>query len=139
MDRLIRCIAVLLLLWFAAGCTEPLIQTDHHGVQAANETGAPDRAADKVSDKASVKRFTVRAVKYHFDIQEIRVKQGDTVEITLENLKGYHTLKIEGYNIEVKKSRPVSFVADKKGSFVFRCGVICGSGHEEMTGLLIVE
>ena len=138
MDRLVKWFAVLLLLWFAAGCTEPLIQTDH-GTLAASETGTQDRAADKVSDKASVKRFTVRAAKYQFDIQEIRVNQGDPVEITLENMKGYHTLKIEGYNIEVKKNRPVSFVADKKGSFIFRCGVICGSGHEEMTGLLIVE
>ena len=57
MDRLVKWFAVLLLLWFAAGCTEPLIQTDH-GTLAATETGTQDRAADKVSDKASVKRFT---------------------------------------------------------------------------------
>lgn len=82
---------------------------------------------------------TVRATKYAFDVREIRVKQGDTVEIRLENDKGYHTIKVEGYNLEVKKNRPVTFVATDKGEFAFRCGVVCGSGHDEMTGVLIVE
>lgn len=33
----------------------------------------------------------------------------------------------------------VEFVADRKGTFDFRCVVLCGTGHPKMKGKLIVE
>lgn len=83
--------------------------------------------------------ITIRATKYEFDIREIRVKQGETVTIALKAENGYHTLKIEGYGVEVRPNRTVSFVAYQKGEFPYRCSVVCGTGHNDMTGKLIVE
>lgn len=103
-------------------------------------TVVPGGGSAQVEPSADgVKTITIRATKYAFDVREIRVKQGDTVEIRLENEKGYHTVKVEGYNLEAKHNRPVAFVATDKGEFAFRCGVMCGSGHSDMTGVLIVE
>lgn len=138
----------LLLALLAAGCTEPLIRPDAErgfgGTPPVPQTAErPESAGNGPSGREAagggVKAFTVRATKYEFDRKEIRVNQGDTVELTLENVKGYHTLKLEGYNLEAKRNRPVTFVAAEKGVFAFRCGVMCGSGHDEMTGVLIVE
>lgn len=91
------------------------------------------------SASGDVKKFTIQATKYKFDVTEIRVKQGDTIEVTLKNRDGFHTLSFEGYNKEVKGNRTISFVASEKGEFIYKCGVVCGSGHKKMVGKLIVE
>jgi|HigsolmetaAR203D_1030402.scaffolds.fasta_scaffold09240_4 cytochrome c oxidase subunit 2 len=82
---------------------------------------------------------TIDATNFEFSIKEIRVKQGDTVKLTLNNAEGFHALKVEGYNKEVQGGKTISFVADKKGEFDYVCSVFCGTGHEEMVGKLIVE
>ena len=92
--------------------------------------------ANQVGEDGAI---TIKATKYEFDIKEIRGKQGDTVTIALKAEDGYHTLKIEGYGVEVRPNRTISFVASQKGEFIYRCSVVCGTGHKEMTGKLIVE
>jgi heme/copper-type cytochrome/quinol oxidase subunit 2 len=32
----------------------------------------------------------------------------------------------------------VTFVADKAGTFTWRCNIPCGAGHQHMTGKLVV-
>lgn len=139
MKRLWLFFILLLVSLLFVGCSQPLIQTDA-AARPTNEANTSDEnpAVAGSSDDA-VQRFTIQATKYHFDTPEIRVKQGDTVEITLESMKGYHTLKLEGYNLEVKQNRTISFVATEQGEFIYRCGVVCGRGHHDMIGKLIVE
>lgn len=85
------------------------------------------------------KEFTIQATTFEFDVKEIKVKQGDTVKITLKNKKGYHGIKLEGYNKQVRPNHSISFVANKKSEFEFKCAAYCGAGHNKMTGKLIVE
>lgn len=86
-----------------------------------------------------VKEFTVHARSSGFDVQEIKVKKGDTVKITLKNEQGMHSLKIKGYNKEVRGGKTVTFVADKAGEFAFSCNISCGKNHKQMTGTFIVK
>ena len=90
-----------------------------------------------------IKEFKVIAKKYAFVPAEIKVKQGDIVKITLTSEDVAHGLAIKEYgvNVSVKKgeAKKVEFLADKKGTFLFRCSVFCGPGHSGMTGRLIVE
>ena len=83
------------------------------------------------------------AKKYAFVPAEIKVKQNDIVKITLTSEDVTHGLAIKEYgiNVSVKKceTKKIEFLADKKGTFVFRCSVFCGLGHSGMTGKLIVE
>ncbi len=37
------------------------------------------------------------------------------------------------------KETVVEFTPDKKGEFAFFCSVVCGEGHRDMKGKLIVE
>ncbi|WP_334072871.1 MULTISPECIES: cupredoxin domain-containing protein [Paenibacillus] len=97
-----------------------------------------DPAAD-VKGSGPVKEFTVQAQSSGYDIQEIKVKQGDTVKITLKNMQGMHSLKIKGYNKEVRGNKTITFVADRAGTFEYACNISCGKNHKEMVGKLIVQ
>jgi len=81
----------------------------------------------------------VNAKNFEFDQKEIKVHKGDSVTITLNNTQGNHGLKIDGYNVEVKGGKSVTFTADQTGEFKYYCSIMCGTGHAEMTGKLIVE
>jgi heme/copper-type cytochrome/quinol oxidase subunit 2 len=90
-----------------------------------------------------IKELNVVAKKYAFVPAEIRVKQNDIVKITLTSEDVAHGLAIKEYGINVSvnkgETKKIEFLADKKGTFVFRCSVFCGFGHSGMTGKLIVE
>ncbi|WP_410769135.1 cupredoxin domain-containing protein [Fontibacillus sp. BL9] len=103
-------------------------------------------ACGKIEDQSTggnlsgpVKQFTVHARSTGYDIQEIKVKRGDTVKITLKNDQGMHSLKIKGYNKEVRGGKSITFVADKAGEFLYSCNISCGKNHKQMTGKLIVK
>ena len=90
-----------------------------------------------------VKEFTMTAKQFQFDPSVITVKQGDKVRIKITSLDVPHGFALPDFNInqnlEPKKEVIVDFIADKKGEFPFHCSVICGQGHKEMTGKLVVE
>lgn len=85
------------------------------------------------------KAITIDAKNFEFDQKEIKVKKGETVSITLKNSQGNHSIKIDGYDKEIKGNQTVTFTADKAGEFKFYCAIMCGAGHADMTGKLIVE
>lgn len=85
-----------------------------------------------------LKVFEVQGKSSGFDLKEITVNQGDTVQIKLTNVQGMHSLKIEGYNQEVRGNKTITFVADQAGEFEYHCDISCGKGHKQMTGKLIV-
>lgn len=87
----------------------------------------------------AAKAITIDASNFKFDQEEIKVKKGEEVSITLKNSQGNHAIKIEGYDKEIKGNATVTFVADKTGEFKYICSVFCGKGHDEMVGKLIVE
>lgn len=105
---------------------------------ACGKIGEPNSTLGQAG-KGPVKQFTVHARSTGYDMTEIKVKQGDTVKITLKNEQGMHSLKIKGYNKEVRGGKSITFVADKAGEFVFSCNISCGKNHKAMTGKLIVK
>lgn len=93
------------------------------------------------------KHFEIHARQWAFEPSIIEVNQGDRVVITLISDDVSHGLYIEGYDVGtsviLKEGSPnsatFSFIADKPGTFTFRCNVTCGSFHPFMTGRLIVR
>ncbi len=81
--------------------------------------------------------------KYSFDPPVIRVKQGSLVELEISTRDVQHGFDIPALGIKepIQKGRParVRFQADRKGEYRIQCGIVCGPGHDEMTGRLIVE
>lgn len=96
-------------------------------------------AADRPADV----RRTMSARRYEFDPPEIRVKQGQIVELHLVSNDGRHGFELKPFGIraDLPEDQPITvrFVANQPGEFEFRCIVFCGVGHHGMKGKLVVE
>ncbi len=75
---------------------------------------------------------------------EVKVKQGEKVTLRIVSFDVLHGFRLTDYGIESKqihsgKVTEITFVADKVGRFPFKCTIVCGVGHNDMVGELIVE
>ena len=82
--------------------------------------------------------FQIEARQFAYSPSEMRVHPGDTVTIHLLSTDVVHGLYIDGYGISVEadpgQTTTITFVADKPGSFRFRCNITCGAMHPFMIG-----
>ncbi|WCN37427.1 cupredoxin domain-containing protein [Aneurinibacillus uraniidurans] len=107
---------------------------------SSSQTPAPvAKAANNQAPAGKTVEVKVMAKDFEFDKKEIRVKKGDKVKITLMSDDGGHGFEIPDYKVNIKGNGSAEFVADKAGTFQYDCSVMCGSGHDKMTGKLIVE
>ena len=104
--------------------------------------------------------ITVTGKKYEYDPSPIRVKQGTKVRLNITATDHDHGFKISPFpdgaeksgdpglvfsspqdctKIEKGQTVTVEFVAQKAGTYSFRCCVVCGFHHHSMKGELIVE
>jgi cytochrome c oxidase subunit 2 len=70
------------------------------------------------------------------------LKKGEPVilELTSEDrLHGFHIMEL-GVRADVLPGQPVRvrIVPDKVGTFPFTCDLFCGSGHGDMSGVILV-
>src|SRR5689334_14446099 len=88
------------------------------------------------SQKITMRRFAIEP-----DV--IRVKQGEDVVLTISTEDVQHGFEVEdmGINEPVQPGKPVEIHLDtsKKGEFRVACSIICGPGHNDMTGKIVVE
>jgi heme/copper-type cytochrome/quinol oxidase subunit 2 len=88
------------------------------------------------------KTFRIDARQFAYSLSELKVNAGDKVTIELVSHDVVHGLYVDGYNVSVEadpgQTATLSFVADKAGSFRFRCNVTCGAMHPFMIGKLTV-
>jgi cytochrome c oxidase subunit 2 len=112
------------------------------------------------SSAEGVQVITVTAKKYEYDPSPIRVKQGTKVRLNITATDHDHGFKISPFpdgaektgdpglvfsspqdctKIEKGQTVTVEFVAQKAGTYSFRCCVVCGFHHHSMKGELIVE
>ncbi|HHY60249.1 MAG TPA: 4Fe-4S binding protein [Clostridia bacterium] len=121
MKRLLACALSLLLV-------VSLLLVTGHEVQAKN-----------------VVEINITARQFEYEPNVIKVRQGDLVRLNLIAEDVTHGLYIEEYDLflEDQPQDPVyatvEFVADKTGTFPFRCSVVCGPMHPFMVGRLVVE
>ena len=98
--------------------------------------------------------------KYEFSPNEIRVKQGTRVRLKVDSIDEDHGMKLNLYpegskdkptpglvfdspqdngKVEKGKDQILEFVAQRAGTYEFKCAVFCGIHHGRMKGKLIVE
>lgn len=86
--------------------------------------------------------FTIDARQYAYSPPELKVNAGDTVTIQLVSTDVVHGLYVDDYDVSVEadpgQTATLTFIADKAGSFRFRCNVTCGAMHPFMIGKLNV-
>ena len=107
-----------------------------------------------------VKVIEMTAKKYAYTPSEIRVKKGTRVQLKIRAIDRTHGFKIalypegasesggpglkfdpqqDNFKLAKNEERVIEFVAERAGSYPFKCSVFCGLGHSGMKGLLIVE
>lgn len=101
-----------------------------------DQLAAPDTSTTEQS-------FDLTATNYQYSDTELRVKQGDTVTVTLTSEVGTHNFNIDALDVHSLtvtsgNSTEVTFTATQKGTFEYYCSV---SNHRQlgMVGNLIVE
>jgi heme/copper-type cytochrome/quinol oxidase subunit 2 len=86
--------------------------------------------------------FRIEASSFAYSPAELYVAPGDTVTLDLAATDYVHGLFLDGYELEVQadpgQPAQLTFVADRAGSFRFRCSVTCGPLHPFMIGKLNV-
>ncbi len=86
--------------------------------------------------------FRINASQFSYSPSVLSVNPGDTVTIELVSTDVVHGLYVDGYGVSVEadpgQTKSLTFVADRPGSFRFRCNVTCGALHPFMIGKLRV-
>jgi heme/copper-type cytochrome/quinol oxidase subunit 2 len=86
--------------------------------------------------------FHIEASRFQYNPAVLSVNPGDRVTIELTATDVVHGLSIDGYNlattVDPGQTARLSFVADRQGTFRFRCTVTCGNMHPFMIGKLKV-
>jgi cytochrome c oxidase subunit 2 len=92
---------------------------------------------------AAERFFEIKAKKFSYSPNIIKVNKGDLVRIRLISEDVTHGLFLDGYGLNTTtypgQEGYLEFIADKPGRFSFRCSVTCGEFHPYMIGYLIVE
>lgn len=90
-----------------------------------------------------MKMFDVGGSNFSFDVEEIRVKEGDTVMIHFTSTGGFHDWVVDEFDaatdqVNTGESTSVTFVASKAGTYEYYCSV--GNHRAQgMMGTLVVE
>ncbi len=86
--------------------------------------------------------FRIEAQQFAYSLSTINVNAGDKVTIQVVSTDVVHGLYVDGYDISVEanpgQTQTLTFIANKSGSFRFRCNVTCGAMHPFMIGKLTV-
>jgi heme/copper-type cytochrome/quinol oxidase subunit 2 len=86
--------------------------------------------------------YRIDARQFAYSPSELNVNAGDTVTLQLVSTDVVHGLYIDDYDISAEadpgQTATLTFVANKPGSFRFRCNVTCGAMHPFMIGKLTV-
>ena len=88
-------------------------------------------------------RIKITAHKYTFEPSVIHVKQGEPVELEISTLDVQHGFEVKGLGLDesIQKGRPaiVTFTPLQKGEYRMNCDIICGPGHDDMEGKIVVD
>jgi cytochrome c oxidase subunit 2 len=89
--------------------------------------------------------INIVAERFTFVPSQIKLKQGEVVELRIRSLDTNHGFRIREAEVNVivpkrgKGDARILFRALKKGVFPFECSKACGAGHTMMRGRVVVE
>ena len=100
-----------------------------------NSSGNQPKVID--DNKSPTKIVNIDAGRFVFTPDTITVKKGEHVKFVINNRDTTHGIIIP--DLKVSGIDSVEFTASESGTYAFHCPTVCGKGHREMKGLLIVE
>jgi heme/copper-type cytochrome/quinol oxidase subunit 2 len=86
--------------------------------------------------------FRIEASRFTYTPSILKVNPGDRVTLELASSDVVHGLAVDGYGLQASadpgQTARLTFVADRPGTFRFRCSVTCGPLHPFMIGKIQV-
>ena len=86
----------------------------------------------------------ITARRFAFEPSEVNATVGERLRLVVQSADGVHGLEIK--KLKIKKEIPrggesvtIDFAATTEGSFPIICSEYCGTGHNDMSGMLIVR
>ena len=90
----------------------------------------------------AVRSFRIEASRFAYTPAILKVNRGDRVTIDLVSTDVVHGLSIDGYDVQMitdpGQTARLTFIANRSGSFRFRCTATCGPLHPFMIGKIRV-
>jgi len=81
--------------------------------------------------------------KWAIEPSRITVPQGTRVELVVSTADVEHGLGVRGLAINepVQPGKPavIRFLAQTPGTYPMRCSILCGKGHKDMLGEIVIE
>ena len=109
------------------------------GIGALLQRGAIGAGNVKVKERL----IKIQAKKFKYTPNKIILKTGQPVVLEFTSVDFIHGFNIPDMNLRADlppgKITSVRFTPDKAGEYEFLCDNFCGSGHEEMSGKIIVK
>ena len=101
-------------------------------------------AMNSLAEDQAGQVIKIKAKKFEYSPNEIRIKKGVPVILEFTSLDRVHGFTVPGLGgiratIEPGKVTRVRIVAPKTGTYEFHCDIFCGDGHEDMNGTIVVE
>ena len=103
-------------------------------------------AAGCQSRKAEVVQpvtIKVNMKKYSIEPNPIRLKQGQPTTLEVSTLDVQHGFSVQALNIDepIQPGKPatIKVTPREKGQFNVECDIVCGPGHDNMQGSIVVE
>jgi cytochrome c oxidase subunit 2 len=101
------------------------------------------QGATKPKAKAKERVIKIQAKRFVYTPNEITIKKGEAVVLEFTSLDFVHGFNIPDLNVRADlppgQITRVSIKPEKSGVYDFLCDNFCGSGHEEMSGRIIVK
>jgi cytochrome c oxidase subunit 2 len=105
--------------------------------------GALASLSPLVRGQAEERVIKVNAQRFTYAPSEIVLRKGVPVVLELTSLDVVMGFNAPDFDVRADvlpgKTSLVRFTPDKSGRFVFLCDIFCGSGHEEMSGTIVVS
>jgi len=142
MKRDLIVIALIASIAVVAGCTDntqpdqDLSDMDDQPTDDSQEDTSNTETSG-TANESEIREIVVEGGNYYFENSTINVEQGETVRIVLENVEGFHDLRIPSKEVGTNRieagqtdSFTVSF--DETGSYEF----ICSVGNHAARGMI---
>lgn len=93
----------------------------------------------------SIQPATINVVmkRYSIEPNPIRLKQGQPATLQVSTQDVQHGFSVQALNVDepIQPGKPATIhvTPKEKGQFHVECDIVCGPGHDDMQGTIIVE
>jgi len=95
------------------------------------------------ASSAETRVIEIQASNWTFTPSSVTAKVGEKVQLKITNVSGAHGILSKDLGVDLKlaegETGTVDLPTDKAGTFSFRCNVMCGEGHKDMTGTITIS